>query len=798
MFKNYFKTAFRNLLKSKTFFAINIIGLTIGLTSCLLIVLYIQHELSYDEFEQKGDRIARVIMEYSFNGSPESNKGNYTSIRVGHVLKKNFPEVEASAIMVKEERVVRYKEQMIDEKNFAFGDHGFFEMFSFPLLQGNAAEALKAPYQVILTQSMVKKYFEHENPIGKAIKVGTDSNLYQVIGVMADCPSNSQIKFDFLASFASLGLGKENEDSYWDANYTTYVLLRNPGSIASLQSKLPAFMKKETKGMGATINLYLEPFRSIHLHSPYGGFEANNNILYIYILGAVALLILVIACSTYINLSTARSMERAKEVGVRKVVGAAKHQLFWQFIGESALICFMAIILSFFIAYLLLPGFSNLADKQLQAIRLMSPTFIFLSAGIFVALCFIAGAYPAFILTRFQPVKVLKGAFKNSASGQWLRKSLIVFQFSISVFLIVSTIMIQKQLNYIQQMKLGYDRDHVLVMKMEQSMISRMNFVRAELKSNPDILFVSRCHRSPVEGAGGYNMRRADMPSTEQIAVYANPVDEEYLRTTGIQLIAGSDLTEKDISDVAGEDQSKKIYHFILNESAARQLGWTPEEAVSKKMFLDDSRPGFVRGVVRDFHFQSVHNPIRPIILFPEDWSRELLIKVSGQNLPKTIAFIETKWKTLAPNRPFEYKFLDEDYNNQYRSEHRLGSIMNISSSIAMILACFGLFGLSAYAAQQRIKEMGIRKVLGASLGQIALVLSKDFIRLVIFSLLIAFPLAWLAIGKWLQDFAYKTNISWLSFALAAVVAIALSIATISYQALKAGLANPVKSLRTE
>jgi putative ABC transport system permease protein len=293
-------------------------------------------------------------------------------------------------------------------------------------------------------------------------------------------------------------------------------------------------------------------------------------------------------------------------------------------------------------------------------------------------------------------------------------------------------------------------------------------------------------------------MRTAEMPENQQIAVFANPIDEEYLRTTGIQLVAGTDLTEKDITDVAGDDQSKKVYHFILNESAAKQLGWTPEEALGKKMFLGGERQGFVRGVVKDFHFQSLHEPIRSIILFPEDWSRELLIKVSGHHLPQTISFLETKWKTLAPDRPFEYKFLDEDYNNQYRSEQRLGSIMNISSSIAIILACFGLFGLSAYSAQQRIKEMGIRKVLGASLGQIAIVLSRDFILLVVISLVIAFPIAWLAIRKWLEEFAYKTNISWLSFAMAALLTILMAIATISYQALKTGLANPVKSLRTE
>jgi putative ABC transport system permease protein len=293
-------------------------------------------------------------------------------------------------------------------------------------------------------------------------------------------------------------------------------------------------------------------------------------------------------------------------------------------------------------------------------------------------------------------------------------------------------------------------------------------------------------------------MRKAEMPSNQQIAVFANPVDEDFITTTGLQLIAGSDLTEQDIADASVEEQTKKMYHFILNESAAKQLGWSAQEAVGKKMFLDDSRPGYVRGVVRDFHFQSLHQAIRPVILFPESWSMQLLLKLSGHHLPQTIAFLESKWKRLVPNRPFEYKFLDEDYNNLYHSEQRLGAIMNISAGIAMVLACFGLFGLSAYSAQQRVKEMGIRKVLGASLGQIAFVMSKDFIRLVLMSIAIAFPLAWFAVHKWLQDFAYKADISWLSFVIAAMATVFLAIATISFQALKTGLANPVKSLRTE
>ncbi len=375
MIKNYLKTAIRNLFKSKTFFAINVLGLTIGLCSCLLIVLYIQHEISYDNFEKKGDRIARVIMEYNFDGSPESNRGNYTSVRVAPVFKKNFPEVESATKMQKTERVVKYKDKLINEKNFVFADQGFFDLFSFELLQGEKKGALAMPYQVMVTESTAKKYFPNENPMGKALKIGNDSNLYQVIGVLRDCPTNSQIKFDFLASFASLGLTPDYEDTYWDANYTTYVLLTSENSIATLQAKLPAFMKKEMEGKGATVNFYLEPFRKIHLYSPYPGFEPNNNIVYIYILAAVAILILVIACSTYINLSTARSIERAKEVGVRKVIGAGKQQLFWQFIGESALLCLLSTAVSFIIAWMLLPAFNHLADKQLSPDTFILPAF---------------------------------------------------------------------------------------------------------------------------------------------------------------------------------------------------------------------------------------------------------------------------------------------------------------------------------------------------------------------------------------------------------------------------------------
>jgi putative ABC transport system permease protein len=803
MFKNYLKTALRHLWKNKTSSAINVVGLTVGLTCCLLIALYIQHELSYDNFEKNGKRIVRVIMEYQFAGSSASTKGNFTSVRVAPVLKQNFPEVESSIVMTRYERVIRYKEKMINEKKFMYADSTFFDIFSFPLLKGDPHSALAGPHKVILTESSAQKYFPQdaahgdEDPIGKLLQVGSDTDLYQVTGIVKDCPSNSQINFDFLASFSSLDIPKDAKDTYWDANYVTYLLLKNETSITGLQAKLPPFMKKEMVGQGASINMFLEPFSKIHLYSPYDAFEPNNSITYIYILAAVALLILIIVSSTYINLSTARSIERAREVGVRKVIGAGKNQLFWQFIGESAVLCLLSALLSIVISIFLLSTFNQLTGKQLYAASLLSIPFLAFSLVVSIAISVVAGSYPALILAGFQPVRVLKGAFKNTGSGQWLRKSLIVFQFVISVFLIISTFSIQKQLYFIQHKKLGYDREHVLVLPMNDKMLANIDMIKQEFKSDPGVISVSRTFRSPVEGGGGYNMRSATMPEDQQMNVTANPVDEDFVKTMGLQLIAGSDLTKQDVKDASSDDWNKNIYHFILNESAARQLGWSPREALDKKMYMGP-RAGFVRGVVKDFHFETLHHPISPFILFPEFRGRELLLKLSGQHLPQTISFLEGKWKTLVPDRPFEYRFVDEDYNKLYNAEIRLGKIMNLFSGIAILLACLGLFGLSSYAAQQRIKEIGIRKVLGASAKSITIALSKDFVRLSIVAIVIAIPVAWWATNKWLQDFSYRTDINWSIYVAAALVTILLSVVTVCFQAIKAAMANPVKSLRTE
>ena len=797
MVKHYFTIAWRNLWKNKVFSLINVVGLAIGLTCCLLMTLYVRHELSYDDFQKKGDRIARVIMEYSFSGAV--SKGNFTSTKVAPSFKRNFPEVESAVRMGQYARVVRYDDKLFNEKRFLYADSSFFDLFSLPLLKGSPKEALSGPNKVVLTATTAKKYFGNTDPIGKTVKIGSNGADYLITGVIEDCPSNSQLKFDFLASFSSLGVNQE--ETYWDANYTTYLLLKDKSSIASLQAKIPAFMKKE---MGTEVNgndyvtYWLEPFKSIHLHSEYGGFEPNNSITYVYIVSGIAVLMLLIACFTYINLSTARAMERAKEVGVRKVAGALRKQIFWQFISESLVITVLALLLCIMTVALVLPAFNKLAERELSMGSLLSPFFIAFAVAIIFFISFLAGSYPALVFSRFRAIKVLKGSFKNTNSGLWLRKSLIVFQFVISVFLIVTTFIIQNQLHYIQTKDLGFDRDHVLVLPLDAKVMDKISTIKTVFKSNPNVLHISRAVNDPTNIVGGYNMRSADMPEGTQIMVTANPVDEEFISTTGIHIISGNDFIEQDVKDVIKDKQEEKAYHFILNESAAKELGWTPEQAIGKKMFLGNQRPGIVKAVVRNFNFSSLHNPIKPLVLFNEEWTSTMLVKISGAAIPATMAFLESKWKELIPYRPFEYHFLDEDYDKLYSAELRLGKVLNIFTAIAILLACLGLFGLSAYAIQQRTKEIGIRKVLGATVPNIITLLSKDFVWLIIISMLIAFPVAAWLMYKWLQDFVYRISIAWWMFAIAGAIALLIAICTISFQAVKAAVANPVKNLRTE
>ena len=795
MIKNYIRTAFRNLINNKASSIINIIGLTIGLCSCILIGIYIRNELNYDKFQVNGNRIFRVIMEYAFNGSPTSKKGNFTSMKVAPVLRRKFPAVQEAVRMDKFPTVVRYRNKLLNEQRFLYADSSFFRVFSFPLLKGNPSTALNAPHQVVLTKTTAERYFGKENPIGKILNLDTDESQYVVTGLVADCPSNSQIKFDFLASFTSLNM-KNEEETYWDANYTTYLLLRDPASASRLETDVNEFMKNEMAGQGASIKFSFEPFGRIHLYSGYDGFEPNNNIKYIYILEGVSVLLLIIACFTFINLSTARSVERAKEVGVRKVVGAGRSQLFWQFIGESFIVCFLAVLTSFIASLVLLPSFNLLTGKELRVADLFSLQIISGAIMLSILVSLLAGSYPALLLTKIVPVKVLKGSFKNTSGGQALRRFLIIFQFAISILLIASTFIIQKQLKYVQNRNLGFNRDQVLVLPFDYHMFELLPALKQSFLLNPHISGLSRSANSPVHINSGYSMRSSTMPVGKEISVTGNPIDENFVSLLGLQIVAGANLNLQDVKD--GEADSNRFYHFILNESAARELGWTPDQAIGKKMFLGDGRPGYVRGVVKDFNFESMHQVIKPVVLFPEHRGRVLLVKIDHSNIPETIAFMESRWKKIVTHRPFEYRFLDEDFNKLYESEIKLGRVLNIFSGIAIALACLGLVGLSSYSAKQRKKEIGIRKVLGAGIKEIASLLTMDILKPIAIAILIATPFAWILMNGWLRDFAFHISITVWIFILTGLIVISIAILSISFQVIRAAFANPVNSLRSE
>ncbi|MFN3666108.1 MAG: ABC transporter permease, partial [Sediminibacterium sp.] len=779
MFKNYLRTALRSLFKNRFYTAINIFSLTVGLSCCVLITLYIAHETSYDKFHSKGNRIARVIMEYSFGGSVTT--GNFTSTKVLPAFKKQFPQIEEGVRMIQYERVISYEDKLFSEKKVMFADSTFFDLFDFKMAQGNPKAALSGLNKIILTKTAAYKYFTNTDPVGKILYVGSNRIPYEVTGIMEDIPSNSQMRFDMLASFSSL---EANQDrTYWNANYTTYLLMRSPDDIKTVEAKIPGFIKEEMKDQGSVyLTYFLEPLFNIHLLSPYDSFEPNNNIQYIYIITGVALLILLIACFTYINLNTARSLERAKEVGIRKTVGASFKQIFVQFMGESVILTVIATLLTVVIVWLVLPLFNQLTDKEIPLSLFYSKTILLALLGSMLVIIFLSGSYPALVVSRFQPIKVLKGSFARSGSGNTLRRSLTVFQFGISLFLLVSTFIIQKQLHYIRSKNMGYTREQVLMLPSDSKITATINSFKSELKKVPGVMYVSRAQNAPHNIIGGYNMRSAQMPSNAQLNVKANPIDEEYIPATGIEILYGSNFTEKDISSVEqytfDMDPSLKNFPFIINETAAKQLGFDPAKAVGKKMFLDDTRPGYVKAVIKDFHFQSIHNPIGPLVLFPSQWSSVILVKTAKGDISNMLSGIEKQWKSMAPHRPFQFKFLDDEFNKMYTSELRLGKVFNIFTGISILLAIIGLLGLCSYAAQQRIKEIGIRKIMGAGITDIIKLMSGDFIKLSLISMLIAFPLAFISINKWLQSFAYRINIEWWLFLLAAIIGLSLVLLT--------------------
>ena len=798
MLINYIRLAWRNLAKHRFFSLINAVGLTVSLASCLLMALFIRHELSFDRFQANGDRIVRMIMGYRM-GEGGMQEGDFTSAKVLPRFKEVFPEVESGTRIAKASPVIKLGDKLFEESRFLYVDSSFFTVFpSFDLQRGDPAQVLNGPKKMVITETTARRYFGQEDPVGKQLVVGSLLLPFEVTGVVADCPQNSQIQFDFLASFASLAPYMDR--TYWNANYTTYLLLRKPSDIAGLQQKIPAFMDRETADYGeTTIRFTLEPYLKIHLYSAFDAIVPNSNIRYVYIVSAIALLLLLIACFTYINLSTAKAMDRAREVGIRKVSGARRPQLFWQFIGESGVLVMLSMFAAVILARLSLPYFNQLSGRHIAPGTLADPVFLAVLFLAVLIIAFLAGSYPAMILSGYQPVRVLKGRFSQGGEGQWLRKSLLVFQFAIAIFLVIATLVINQQMRFIRSKELGFNRDHVVVVKADRIINEKAEAVKSSLKQVTGVEAVSMAYETPVQIRGGYSMRRADMPAGKDMNVMANPVDENYLAVHGLRVLAGTPLTKQDVEDVRRVDGKEDYsYQFILNESAARDLGWTPQQAIGQKMFLGDDRPGEVKAVIQDFHFESLREPVSGLVLFPDTWANTVMVKVDGRSLSTTLAGMKSVWQTLAPHRPFDPHFLDEQFESLYQSEARMSKVLTSFSLIAILLSCLGLIGLSTYAVQQRIREIGIRKVMGASLRGLIGLLSTSFLKLIALAFLVSAPLGAWIMHLWLQDFSYRIDLQWWMFAIAALIVLAAALGSIGWQVIRAARVNPVKSLRSE
>ena len=793
MLKNYFKIAFRNLWRHRVFSFINILGLAVGMTACFLIFLYVRFELSYDKFHSKGNRIYRIVCD--IRTPTETMKPGGPSWAVGPHLMGGFPQVEASVRTTGDELLVRKGNVKFQEKNSLWADSSFFDMFDFKLIKGNPHTALNEPLNVVFSESAVKKYFGNADPIGQTVLLTGDGFTAKITGVMKDIPENSMIKADMIVSMNTLTrkLNPRLNDQWGNYGNRTYVLLKPNTNAVAFEKQLPAFLEKMNGSEMKEINMYptliLEKFPEAYLHSTRNDSDSGS-IKNVYIFSIVAVFILLIACFNFINLTTARSAERAKEVGIRKVVGAGRKQLTAQFVGESVLVCLIAFILTLAAAALLLPSFNLLAGKTLSNGIFENTGFVgilFLSS---IGIGLLAGVYPALVLSSFRPVMVLKGRFATGTKGILLRKILVISQFTISIALIISTIIVYLQMNFMRNQDLGFNKDQMMVINSNGDP-ARDAFIHA-VQGLPNVKSVSMSSSVPGGGNMGAYSKIQNVKGVMQIAnldLYF--VDFDYLKQYNIKMAAGRTFSRDFMTDTT--------HAMILNEAAVKMFGYRSSQDAVGRDFNQWGREGKIIGVMKDFHFKSLQEEIKPLSMRIEPNGCSLVsIKVSTNSLPATISAIENKWNALIPARPFSYFFLDEFFNEQYKSEQRFGKLFLNFAILAIIISCLGLLGLASYSTMQRTREIGIRKVLGATIPNIVNLLSIDFLKLVAVAVIIASPVAWFAMHKWLQDFAYRIPISWWIFAVAAAAATLIAIITVSFQAIKAAVSNPVNSLRSE
>lgn len=810
MLRIYLKIALRNLWRNKAFSAINIFGLAIGIASCLIITLFVGRELSYDRFHEKADRLVRVV----FKGSVQGQKMHEAHVMppVAKTLLAEYPEVEeATRLRAYGTPRIQYGETSFRNMSFAFADANFFQVFTLPLLQGDPIKALGPPNTLVISQDAALKIFGAQDPLGRQVRFAGWEQDFTITGVMENIPENSHFHFDLLASMATFPDAGSN--SWMDSEFHTYLVLQPGYDYKQLEAKLPQLAEKymspqlqqamginlaQFKEAGNSIGLHLQPLTDIYLHSDASGdLKAGGDVRYVYIFSAVALFMLLIACINFMNLSTAGASKRAREVGVRKVLGSGQGQLVVQFLVESILLSLLAMLLALVLMKGALPLFNQLAGKSLH-FSLTAHSWLLpalLSLSVLVGL--LAGSYPAFFMSSFKPVAVLKGGKHSGASGDksgGIRSGLVVFQFMISIGLIIGTLVVYLQLQYIQNKEIGYDKEQVLVLPESHALGGKLQAFQQQLLQDPRVLSVSISGYLPA--GASYNNNFFVYPNndvTQQVKTLRYDVDEQYIPTLGMQLLAGRNFSAQRDSDAAA---------MVLNETAARALG-LGEDALGEVLYSANNqgkRTSYqVIGIVKDFHFRSLHERISPLVMvWGEHPAGSVIVKVNTADISGLLASIATQWSVYAPEEPFSYSFLNERYAKAYQAEQKLGFILGLFAGLTIFIACLGLFGLALFTAERRTKEIGIRKVLGAGEVSIVLLLSKDFVKLVLIAFLIASPIAWWAMHNWLQDFAYRISISWWIFMGAGMLALFIALATVSVQALKAALANPVKNLRTE
>ncbi|WP_149240017.1 ABC transporter permease [Dyadobacter sp. 32] len=793
MLKNYLKIAFRNLWKHKVFSFINIMGLTVGMSACFLIFLYVNFEMTYDAFNTKADRIYRLVTDIK-TPSETINTG-VTSWAFAPSIKRDFPEVEAFTRVSGGSFLVRKGDIKFQEEKTIFADSSLFEVFDLKLIKGNPRTALKDQFSLVFTEKAAKKYFGDRDPIGQTLLLSGEGFPAVVTGVMKDIPENSQIKGDMFVSMSTLTekFNKGLDEQWGNFGATSYLLLTSETSGKALEKKLPAFLKNRAGKLMTEMNmhytLFLEPLRDVHLLSTRGS-EDSGSMNNVYVFSLVAIFILLIACINFVNLTTARSVERAKEVGVRKVVGAPRSLLARQFISESILLCLIAFVFAVALSAALIPLFNNLSGKIISTGILSNLPFVgalFIAA---VVIGILAGSYPAMVLSSFEPVVVLKGRFTTSVKGILLRKGLVTIQFGISIALIIATMVVFNQMNFMRNRDLGFSKDQMMIVNSEGD--PKREAFKESLRGISGIKSTAASSSVPGGGNPGAYSEIENKSGDLQIAnldLYF--VDFDYIPQFNLEMAAG-----RPFSRDFGTDTTQAM---VINEAASKLFGYnSPEQAIGRR-FKQWGREGKIVGVIKDFHFRSLQEKIKPLTMRIEPRSSDLVsIKIDGGNIKATIAAVESKWKATMPDRPFSYYFMDEFFDRQYRSEERFEKLFFNFAILAIFISCLGLLGLASYSTMQRTKEIGVRKVMGASVGSIVGLLSKDFLKLVLLAFLIASPIAYYGMHQWLQSFAYRTDIQWWVFLSAAALSTTIAFATVSFQSIKAALMNPVKSLRSE